>query len=153
MALAVATLAAPHAGWSAVRTARPLSATSVGQVVPFARDHPAETWFPMNPLIGAKLERHPTHFAPALYERALVGMPISDAQFNRHLPERMVRLCWPIGTDLSDPVVTWVHARVAVTPVRVTGLPGWPCFTVQNVVAPDSVRNAQHLAPVTGAGR
>lgn len=129
LTLTVAGLAVAQPAWSAYANSLPLAQTTVGLASAHERAHPGETWFPMNPLVAANHAGRVTHFGPAVYERALAGDSVGDAQWRAFLPRSMRRACWPPGGDpAKDAAMAYLVQRLGGGTVEIVrDLPEWYC--------------------------
>lgn len=130
--LALAALLAALAAWLPGNQLGPLGRllhprdNAQQQAFDFARAHPAEAYFPWNPLSSAFAEGRLYHFEYAVVDRLLAGFPPGARHLRAHLPARMRWVAYPADRQ-SETMLELLPAfshRVALPE-----LPGWIIYT------------------------
>jgi len=100
----------------------------------YARDHPAEVYFPFNPLSHLFAEAKLYHFHYGLYDRQLAGEKISDAHFHAHIPKNLKLVAFPPKFPSKDlrksPPMQYL--KEFSEKINLPELPEWTVFSTPN---------------------
>jgi hypothetical protein len=99
------------------------------RVTTFLRRHPGEAYFPWHPLPHLLVEGKLYHFAYGLFDRELGGHGISDAHFQRFVPEHCRYVCFPAGRrNHRPPACLESFLKQFPRRVELAELPGFECY-------------------------
>jgi hypothetical protein len=78
-----------------------------------ARKHPAQVYFPCNPLITWWTEHKAYHFEYGLIDQAVAGYPASKAHYLEHLPAKLRMVIYPDSwrSKLAPQVISGLHPQ------------------------------------------
>jgi len=95
----------------------------------YARQHPGETYFPMNPLAALLAEGRLTHLDAALYDREIAGFPISSQQLAAGLPSGCEFVAYPPKQILRAAILRGLVNGQPL--VQKPGLEGWSVYRIR----------------------